>query len=243
MNMKPPEILGLLEEASGTKLYERKKEAAVRTLEKKAQKLAEVDQVWLVLLCCWVVKAGVCAVCGAGVGERGGKEARWFAQHKQKNHSPLLNPNKKPTKPTHQGDDDGDAAVAAAPRAPVRAVSRVRRADAGARAAQALPRRARLPQLRAVRRGCGVLLVGFFLLGVVVGLLISSNKKTAATTLDLPPDQKTQTHNNTNPKHQTNTNSAVESGQSEVEALQGEGAELDARRAALEAEMTDKAKN
>jgi hypothetical protein len=45
MNMKPPEILSLLEEASGTKLYERKKEGALRTLTKKQTKLDEIDQV------------------------------------------------------------------------------------------------------------------------------------------------------------------------------------------------------
>ncbi|KAI8462562.1 MAG: structural maintenance of chromosomes protein 2 [Monoraphidium minutum] len=43
MNMKPPEILSLLEEASGTKLYERKKEGALRTLAKKQTKLLEID--------------------------------------------------------------------------------------------------------------------------------------------------------------------------------------------------------
>jgi hypothetical protein len=45
MNMKPPEILSLLEEASGTKLYERKKEGALRTLSKKQTKLDEIDSV------------------------------------------------------------------------------------------------------------------------------------------------------------------------------------------------------
>jgi hypothetical protein len=45
MNMKPPEILSLLEEASGTKLYERKKEGALRTLAKKQTKLDEIDSV------------------------------------------------------------------------------------------------------------------------------------------------------------------------------------------------------
>lgn len=43
--MKPPEILSLLEEASGTRMYEKKKETAMKTLEKKQQKLAEIDQV------------------------------------------------------------------------------------------------------------------------------------------------------------------------------------------------------
>ena len=43
--MKPPEILSLLEEASGTRMYEKKKEGAVRTLEKKRAKLQEIDMV------------------------------------------------------------------------------------------------------------------------------------------------------------------------------------------------------
>eukprot|EP00775_Hariotina_reticulata_P003904 gene3904-4158_t len=44
MNMKPPEILSLLEEASGTKLYERKKDSAMKTLAKKQTKLNEIDE-------------------------------------------------------------------------------------------------------------------------------------------------------------------------------------------------------
>lgn len=45
LNMKPPEILGLLEEAAGTKMYETKKQAAVRTLEKKQLKVDEINKV------------------------------------------------------------------------------------------------------------------------------------------------------------------------------------------------------
>ena len=45
MNMKPPEILSLLEEASGTKLYERKKDNAMKTLAKKQTRLEEIDEV------------------------------------------------------------------------------------------------------------------------------------------------------------------------------------------------------
>jgi hypothetical protein len=45
MNMKPHEILSLLEEASGTKLYERKKDSAMKTLSKKQTKLDEIDEV------------------------------------------------------------------------------------------------------------------------------------------------------------------------------------------------------
>jgi hypothetical protein len=50
MNMKPHEILSLLEEASGTKLYERKKDSAMKTLSKKQTKLDEIDEV-----CCMIL--------------------------------------------------------------------------------------------------------------------------------------------------------------------------------------------
>ncbi|XP_059166173.1 structural maintenance of chromosomes protein 2-like [Physella acuta] len=45
LNMKPPEILSMIEEAAGTRLYETKKEAAQRTIEKKDAKLREIDNV------------------------------------------------------------------------------------------------------------------------------------------------------------------------------------------------------
>ncbi|XP_069125858.1 structural maintenance of chromosomes protein 2-like [Argopecten irradians] len=45
LNMKPPEILSMIEEAAGTRLYESKKEAAQRTIEKKDAKLREIDAV------------------------------------------------------------------------------------------------------------------------------------------------------------------------------------------------------
>lgn len=45
LNMKPPEILGLLEEAAGTKMYETKKQAATRTLDKKQVKVDEINKV------------------------------------------------------------------------------------------------------------------------------------------------------------------------------------------------------
>lgn len=45
LNMKPAEILGLLEEAAGTKMYETKKQAALRTLEKKQVKVDEINKV------------------------------------------------------------------------------------------------------------------------------------------------------------------------------------------------------
>lgn len=43
--MKPPEILGMLEEAAGTRMYENKKDAALRTLEKKQVKVTEIEKV------------------------------------------------------------------------------------------------------------------------------------------------------------------------------------------------------
>ncbi len=45
LNMKPPEILGLLEEAAGTKMYEDKKKKAVHTLGKKQLKVDEINKV------------------------------------------------------------------------------------------------------------------------------------------------------------------------------------------------------
>lgn len=45
LNMKPAEILGMLEEAAGTRMYESKKDAALRTLDRKQVKLDEIDKV------------------------------------------------------------------------------------------------------------------------------------------------------------------------------------------------------
>lgn len=44
LNMKPPEILSMLEEAAGTRMYETKKEAALKTLEKKQGKVDEINK-------------------------------------------------------------------------------------------------------------------------------------------------------------------------------------------------------
>ncbi|XP_015070610.1 structural maintenance of chromosomes protein 2-1 [Solanum pennellii] len=44
LNMKPPEILSMLEEAAGTRMYETKKEAALKTLEKKQSKVDDIDK-------------------------------------------------------------------------------------------------------------------------------------------------------------------------------------------------------
>lgn len=45
LNMKPPEILSMIEEAAGTRMYENKKQIARKTIEKKEAKLAELDAV------------------------------------------------------------------------------------------------------------------------------------------------------------------------------------------------------
>ena len=45
LNMKPAEILSMIEEAAGTKLYENKKRQALKTLEKKETKLNEINAI------------------------------------------------------------------------------------------------------------------------------------------------------------------------------------------------------
>lgn len=62
--MKPPEILSLLEEAAGTKLYEKKKDQSLKVLEKKQAKLKEIDQVsWQGV---WRAGCADCACCMHG---------------------------------------------------------------------------------------------------------------------------------------------------------------------------------
>ncbi len=45
LNMKPPEILGMIEEAAGTRMFENKKLAALKTIEKKETKVQEINNV------------------------------------------------------------------------------------------------------------------------------------------------------------------------------------------------------
>ncbi|XP_077867621.1 structural maintenance of chromosomes protein 2-like [Saccoglossus kowalevskii] len=45
LNMKPPEILAMIEEAAGTSMYEQKKASAERTIQKKDLKLKEIDSI------------------------------------------------------------------------------------------------------------------------------------------------------------------------------------------------------
>ncbi|XP_011862527.1 PREDICTED: structural maintenance of chromosomes protein 2 [Vollenhovia emeryi] len=45
LNMKPAEILSMLEEAAGTKMYEKKKQSALITIDKKDSKLKEINNI------------------------------------------------------------------------------------------------------------------------------------------------------------------------------------------------------
>ncbi|KAI0641717.1 condensin complex subunit SMC2 [Trametes meyenii] len=46
LNMRPAEILGMIEEAAGTRMYEERKEKALRTIAKKERRVAEING-WL----------------------------------------------------------------------------------------------------------------------------------------------------------------------------------------------------
>ena len=45
LNMKPIEILGMIEEAAGTRMFETKKRKAIETIEKKETKIVEINRV------------------------------------------------------------------------------------------------------------------------------------------------------------------------------------------------------
>jgi structural maintenance of chromosome 2 len=45
LNMKPPEILGMIEEAAGTSMFEEKKDKASTTMAKKEKKMLEIQEV------------------------------------------------------------------------------------------------------------------------------------------------------------------------------------------------------
>ena len=45
LNMKPPEILSMIEEAAGTRMYEAKKQQAEKTIEKKDARLKEINDI------------------------------------------------------------------------------------------------------------------------------------------------------------------------------------------------------
>ncbi|KAF9095480.1 Structural maintenance of chromosomes protein 2 [Mortierella sp. AD031] len=44
LNMKPPEILAMIEEAAGTRMFEERKEKALKTIAKKEKKVSEITQ-------------------------------------------------------------------------------------------------------------------------------------------------------------------------------------------------------
>ncbi len=72
LNMKPPEILGMLEEAAGTRMYETKRQGALKTLEKKQSKVDEINKVGVMItkhmwVCvCGFVYVGLCVGCTGG---------------------------------------------------------------------------------------------------------------------------------------------------------------------------------
>ncbi len=45
INMKPEELRGMIEETAGTRMFEQKKQAAVKTIEKKEAKVAEINKI------------------------------------------------------------------------------------------------------------------------------------------------------------------------------------------------------
>jgi len=46
INMKPQEVVAMIEEAAGTRMYEMKREAALKTIAKKDKKLEEIDELF-----------------------------------------------------------------------------------------------------------------------------------------------------------------------------------------------------
>jgi chromosome segregation ATPase len=45
LNMKPAEILGMVEEAAGTRMFEERKDKAMKTMTKKDKKVEEIESV------------------------------------------------------------------------------------------------------------------------------------------------------------------------------------------------------
>lgn len=50
LNMKPQEILGMVEEAAGTRMFEERKDKALKTMTKKDKKVDEIKSVSLACL-------------------------------------------------------------------------------------------------------------------------------------------------------------------------------------------------
>ena len=50
INMKPQEIMGMVEEAAGTRMYENKKVVALRMIGRKERKVEEINELLLLPL-------------------------------------------------------------------------------------------------------------------------------------------------------------------------------------------------
>ena len=50
LNMRPPEILAMIEEAAGTLMFRGKKDKALKDIAKKEQKIEEVMKVIIILI-------------------------------------------------------------------------------------------------------------------------------------------------------------------------------------------------
>ena len=65
LNMKPPEILAMVEEAAGTKMYQKKKDSSLQLIEKKQQKVDEIDRVLAEDITCVVLRCMVLRCIGS----------------------------------------------------------------------------------------------------------------------------------------------------------------------------------
>jgi structural maintenance of chromosome 2 len=63
LNMKPAEILGMVEEAAGTRMFEERKEKAMKTMAKKDKKVEEIESVSICIhrKVCGRADAGSCS--------------------------------------------------------------------------------------------------------------------------------------------------------------------------------------
>ena len=50
LNMRPPEILAMIEEAAGTRMFEERKEKALKTIARKEKKVEEITKVNIIFL-------------------------------------------------------------------------------------------------------------------------------------------------------------------------------------------------
>lgn len=54
LNMKPAEILGMVEEAAGTRMFEERKDKAMKTMTKKDKKVEEIESVRRLTMYFWL---------------------------------------------------------------------------------------------------------------------------------------------------------------------------------------------